>query len=126
MEAHDRYSFAICFFSFKVSRTPFHIRIYRSISFHLLAKFSKIWICHPLFKHFHVHGYRLLPFFCTCKQCYSEHPFTQSFGIYASIAKKEIPRRGLAGSKCQDIAKVPSKKLYQFPLPPMEFSPGYK
>ena len=46
IKARNRYFFfVICFFSFKTSVTTFHVRISRSISFHLLAKFSKIWLC---------------------------------------------------------------------------------
>lgn len=56
--------FAICFFfSLNISGTSFCVRIYRSISFYLLAaKFFKLWICHHLFKYFHVDRYRVFPF----------------------------------------------------------------
>lgn len=62
MESWDSNYFAICFFFFTYPIKD--IFPCQNISFYLLAEnFSKIWICHHLFKHFHIDRYRVCPFF---------------------------------------------------------------
>lgn len=62
------YYFVICFPRpplppLNISGSSFCVRIFRSTSFYLLAAtFFKLWICHHLFKYFHVDRCRVFPF----------------------------------------------------------------